>query len=130
MAMKVPGNTGAAGAAEIEAHIEAIGSNRLGKDILGKGDQVHHLEAFIRFHVLNMGHFAEGYNKEVAGVVGIAVEEEVVEGGAVDDKCFPVIAEGRKIAKGALDAFHGILPGGDVVHSPVCVQYVHAGRKE
>lgn len=130
MAMKVTGNSGSAGTPDIEADVEAMGGDGPGEDILRIGDEVHHLEALIGFHVLNAGHFPERDNEQVAGIVRVAVEEDVVKGGAVDDEGLSVIAEFGKVTKGALDTHLRIIPGGDVVHSPVCVQYVHAGSWE
>lgn len=113
----------AGGAAQVEADVEGVGAVGGAEEFFAKDNGGHEVGLFGGGEVGEVGDFAVGYDEEVAGVVGEAVEEEVAEGGAVNDEGGAVVAEGGEVGEGALGL--GRARSGDVFHAPVGMKLRH-----
>src|SRR5580698_5328925 len=111
---------------DVEADIETVRLERVAQELLGGNDNFHQVSAPGGVELLQFDHFTERNGEEVAGVVRIAVEQQIAprrtmddEGGAVVTQCGQL---GERLLRGR------VARRLDVVHPPVRVELLHGQR--
>ena len=121
MKVQVFWNAGSTGPAKVDANIESIRVEDILKHRLREDDQVHHLKAFIRIEVFQLGYLLEGEDHQMPGIVWIPVQEDIVMSGTMDNERLAVVSQFGQPREWAFNSIDRIRVRGDVVHAPVCV---------
>jgi hypothetical protein len=86
--------------------------------LLGPHHEGEHLVAFLVAEFRDVAHFPVRHHEDVAGIVGIAVQDKVVILAPVQDVNF-VIGTAGQVLERILVAIFALLGRGHVVHPPV-----------
>ena len=80
------GDAAAGSRAEIEAQVECVGFERSAEDVLARDYLVHQVGPFAGIEVGEVGDVPERYGQKMAGIVGIAIEDEIRKRAAMYDE--------------------------------------------
>src|SRR2546425_37803 len=115
MDMQVINDSCAGDAALIESDVKALGPVLDAEDGHRHGDQVHGVRDLVRRHLRERPDVAVHDGHEVAGRVGVQIEDQEGPGPPDEDEVLPVIGSGEGFAE---HASAGRLGGADVGHTP------------
>ncbi len=121
------GDAAAGGSPEVEADIEAVGFDAGAQDLLSEDDQIHQVAALGGRQLRQVSGGAKRDGEQMTGIVGIPVQKQVAETGAMQDQGSPVVAERRQLGK--KPAVHGRLERFHVTHPPIGMELLHRSNR-
>jgi hypothetical protein len=95
MGMHVRRYSRSAGGAFVDADVETIRRKGIFKNILGKCYQVHQIDALVSPEITQARNLAKRDRQQVAGIVGILVQDKVSVLSSMNNVHDPVVPMGR-----------------------------------
>ena len=118
-------NAGSGRSSEVDADVDSLRRVRLGQRDLGVAREAHQLRLLVGGHGREVRHVACRHHHQMAGVVGIEIEDDVTAGAANQEEIGL-----RRITAGAEDTGWCLFAGaGHVLESPGSPQTFHTSLK-
>jgi hypothetical protein len=91
MGMHVPGYSRTARGTFVDADVETVRRKGIFEDILGKRDQVHQIDSLVCPKITQARNFAKRDCQQMAGIVGILVQDKVRVLGSMNNVHCPIV---------------------------------------